>query len=486
MRGLMRIVHVASEMFPYVKTGGLADVVGALAQELARKGHEVTVFLPGYRKVLEHPEVASGLQRTRRLRIEMGDMFMTGDVRVFSPQPNLTINLICREEFFDRRNPYGNGERDYEDNHHRFIFFCKAVVEVMRLGNIDADIVHGHDWQAGLLPLLLRAAEQRHRVNLAMHTVHTIHNIAFQGLFPMKSFYRTNLPEELMGIDGVEYYGQASMMKAGILFADRVTTVSPRYAEEIQTAEFGCGLDGVVQLRADDLEGMINGIDTATWNPATDALLPGNYSSDNLGGKKLCRADLLKAAGFDPRFSGPIFGMVCRLTEQKGVQLVLANRAFFEAENVRLVVLGGGDTLLEDGMRELATALPGKVYFKNVLDEKFSHLVEAGSDFFIMPSLFEPCGLNQMYSQVYGTVPLATRVGGLLDTVVDLDDAPEGGTGILMEPTAAGLQVGLGRALALFASKADYAKVQANGMRRDFSWGKAAAAYDAFYEALVD
>ncbi|WP_221032528.1 glycogen synthase GlgA [Actomonas aquatica] len=480
----MKIVHVASEMFPYVKTGGLADVVGSLARALARKNHEVTVFLPGYRSVLEHPEVEPLLRRTRRLRIEMGDMFMTGDVRVFSPAPNLTVHLICREEFFDRKAPYGNGERDYEDNHHRFIFFCKAVVEVMRLTNLDADVVHGHDWQTGLLPLLLRATEQRHRVNLAMHTVHTIHNLAFQGLFPMKSFYRTNLPTELMGIDGVEYYGQASMMKAGILFADRITTVSPQYAEEIQTSDYGCGLDGVVQLRADDLLGILNGIDTDTWNPATDALLPGNFSAADLGGRKLCRSELLKKAGFDPRFSGPVFGMVCRLTEQKGVQLLLANRAFFERENVRLIVLGSGDGLLEEGMQELADALPDKVYFRKVLDEKFSHLVEAGSDFFVMPSLFEPCGLNQMYSQAYGAVPIVTRVGGLIDTVTDIDDEPADGTGILIEPTAAGLAGGLERALDLRMDRAAYDAVQQRGMGRDFSWEKAAEVYDAFYEEL--
>lgn len=481
----MKIVHVASEMFPYVKTGGLADVVGALSEELARKNHEVTVFLPGYRSVLEHPTVSPLLRRTRRLRIEMGDMFMTGDVREFSPQPNLTVQLICREEFFDRRAPYGNGERDYEDNHHRFIFFCKAVVEVMRLSDLDADIVHGHDWQAGLLPLLLRAAEQRHRSNLAMQTIHTIHNIAFQGLFPLKSFYRTNLPDELMGIDGLEYYGQASMMKGGILFADRVTTVSPQYAEEIQTSEFGCGLDGVVQLRADDLTGMINGIDQRIWNPATDPLIPGNYSVGNMGGKKLCRAELLKGAGFDPRFSGAVFGMVCRMTEQKGVQLLLENRAWIEANNVKVIVLGSGERALEEGMLELMEASPNKVFFRKLLDEKFSHLVEAGSDFFVMPSLFEPCGLNQMYSQVYGTIPIVTRVGGLLDTVVDIDENPADGTGILVEPTAADLLVGLQRALALFGDSAGYAVVQRRGMERDFGWESAARAYDAFYEELL-
>ncbi|HTQ29801.1 MAG TPA: glycogen/starch synthase, partial [Opitutaceae bacterium] len=233
----MKIVHVASEMFPYVKTGGLADAVGSMTATLADYGHEVAVFLPGYRAALEHSQ-ALRAERRARLRIEMGDVFYTGDVRAFSPRKNLTIYFICREEFFDRRGLYGNGERDYEDNHHRFIFFCKGVVETLRLTELHADIVHSHDWQGALLPLLLRYAERRHGGTLALKTVFTIHNIAFQGLFPMRSFYRTNLPDELAGIDGVEFYGQLSMMKGGILFADRVTTVSPHYAQEIQTPEF--------------------------------------------------------------------------------------------------------------------------------------------------------------------------------------------------------------------------------------------------------
>ncbi len=481
----MKIVHVASEMFPYVKTGGLADVVGALARELARNGHEVTVFLPGYRSVLEHPEVAPQLRHARRLRIEMGDTFMTGDWREFSPAPRLRVCLVCREEFFDRKLPYGNGERDYEDNHQRFIFFCKAAIEIMRLAEIDADVVQGHDWQAGLVPLLLRVAENRSGSNLAGHTVHTVHNIAFQGLFPMSAFPLTNLPAELTGIDGVEFYGQAGMMKAGLMFADRITTVSPRYASEIQTPEFGCGLDGVMQMRADDLIGIVNGIDTTVWNPATDALLPGNYSAADLGGKKLCRARLLGDVGFDSRFTGAVFGMVCRLTEQKGVQLVLANRDFFARENVKLIVLGAGDAQLEQQMRALAAELPDKVAYRAVLDEKFSHLVEAGSDFFLMPSLFEPCGLNQMYSQIYGTVPIATRVGGLLDTVVDIDAEAADGTGILVDATAEGLAAGLHRALALREDRSQFAAVQARGMARDFSWERAARAYDAFYDDLV-
>ena len=415
----------------------------------------------------------------------MGDSFKSGDLWSFSPQANLTVNLICRDEYYDRKFPYGNGERDYDDNHHRFIFFGKGVVEVMRSLDMDVDILHGHDWQAGLVPLFLRAAEDRYSTNLAIRTVHTIHNIAFQGLFPMRSFYRTNLPEELMGIDGVEYFGQVSSMKAGILFADRVTTVSPQYAQEIQTAEFGCGLEGVIQTRVEDLIGLINGIDTAVWNPATDPQIPAPYTAADLAGKQLCRAELLKTHGFDPQFKGPIFGMVCRLTEQKGVQLVLENQAFFEREAVKLIILGGGSPELEARVQRLAKALPDRVAHSAVLNEKLSHLVEAGSDFFLMPSLFEPCGLNQMYSQAYGTVPVVTKVGGLVNTVVDFEESPEYGTGIMIEPDAAGVGAGIDRAFALYQDTKTYQKVQRRGMLTDFSWDRAALAYEEFYASEV-
>jgi starch synthase len=284
--------------------------------------------------------------------------------------------------------------------------------------------VHCHDWQAALLPLLLREAERRHGVTLALKTIFTIHNIAYQGLFPAKTFARTNLPDELYHIDGLEYYSQINLMKGGILFADRVTTVSPRYAREIQTPEFGCGLDGVIQTRADDLVGLLNGVDNSVWNPAIDPLLPARYSPVNMAGKQVGRAELLKRFGLSPEFKGPIFGMVCRMTEQKGIQFVLANRDFFAAHDVRLLVLGSGDKRLEEEMQELAAALPQKVALSAKHDEALSHLVEAGSDFFLMPSVFEPCGLNQMYSQVYGTVPIVSRVGGLVDTVIDADANP--------------------------------------------------------------
>ncbi len=431
----MRIVQAASELFPYVKTGGLADAVGALASALADKGHEVSVFIPGYRGVLEHPEAAKA-ERKLQLKIELGDQVVSGEVRAFSPRAGLTIYLICRDEFFDRRNPYGTGERDYEDNADRYIFFCRAVVETMRLADLQADIAHGHDWQAALLPLFLRDAERRHGQTLAMKTVFTIHNIAYQGLFPAATFARTSLPEEFNAMDGLEYYGQINLMKGGILFADRVTTVSPRYAQEIQTPEFGAGLEGVVQTRAEDIAGILNGVDTAIWNPAIDSLLPARYTAADLAGKQACRAALLKRCGLDGRFTGPVFGMICRLVEQKGVDLVLANKDFFLKENCRLVVLGAGSKRLEGELRDLAAQAPKRISLSARLDEAMSHLIEAGSDFFIMPSLFEPCGLNQMYSQIYGTVPIVSRVGGLMDTVTDADERPADGTGLMCAPTA--------------------------------------------------
>lgn len=480
----MKIVHAASELFPYVKTGGLADAVASLAGTLADKGHEVSVFLPGYRAAVEHRDAAKA-ERKLRLKVEMGDQFLTGEVRVFSPRPNLQVYLVCREEFFDRKNPYGNGERDYEDNADRFIFFCKGVVETLRLLDLQADVVHSHDWQGALLPLLIRDAERKHGVTLAVKTVFTIHNIAYQGLFPRSVFARTNLPEDLNHMDGLEYYEQTNLLKGGIMFADRVTTVSPQYAKEIQTPEFGNGLDGVVQTREHDIVGLLNGVDMAVWNPATDELLPARYSMANLTGKQACRAELLRRAGFTAGFEGAIYGVVCRFTEQKGLDLLLANQEFFLAENRRLIVLGAGEKRYEDAVRALVSRAPGQVYLSAKLDEAMSHLIEAGSDFFVMPSLFEPCGLNQMYSQVYGTIPIVSRVGGLIDTVTDADEVADAGTGLMCAPTAESLGDALQRSAKLFADKPRYAAVQRRGMLRDFSWHIAAEGYERLYQDSV-
>jgi starch synthase len=271
-------------------------------------------------------------------------------------------------------------------------------------------------------------------------------------------------------------------MKGGIMFADRVTTVSPRYAREIQTAEFGCGLEGVIQTRADDLVGILNGVDTSIWNPAIDPMLPARYSAVNLAGKAQCRAALLRRFNLSPDFKGPIFGMVCRFAEQKGIDFVLANRDFFSLRDVRLIVLGSGDKRLEREMEALATAMPQKVALSGIQDEALSHLIEAGSDFFLMPSVFEPCGLNQMYSQAYGTVPVVSRVGGLVDTVTDADEFPSAGTGLVCDPNSASLGEALQRALALYSDRGRMNAVQQRGMARDFGWKVVAQRYERLYQ----
>lgn len=480
----MRIAHAVSELFPYLKTGGLADMVSALTGALVDRGHEIALFMPGYRSVFEGPHVKSA-RLTHRLKIEMGDVYLAGDVYTIKPRAGLTLHLICREEYFDRKLPYWTGERDYDDNDARFIFFQKATAELLRLTDFKADIVHCHDWQTGMLPLFLRDMEGRYGVTLALKTVFTIHNIAYQGIFSRKSFALTNLPEDLLSIDGLEYYDQMCMMKAGIVFADLVTTVSPQYAKEIQTPEFGNGMDGVIATRLADLHGIINGIDTAVWNPAVDASLPSRYSLGNMAGKAICRTKLLQKLGWKDKFTGPVFGMVCRFTEGKGLDLLLGAVDFFANEDCRLIVLGGGERKYEEAMRGLAAGHPEKIAICVKQDEAMSHLVEAGADFFLMPSLFEPCGLNQMYSQAYGTVPLVSRVGGLVDTVIDVDQSPETGTGIMFEPVQEAFNEGLLRALVLYADKSRYEGAQRRGMSRDFSWNTAVAKYEQLYTNVL-
>ena len=474
----MKIIHVAAEFYPYAKTGGLADVVGSLSTKLADNGHEVSVFLPGYRMVFEHPDTLLPMYHVTL----NGD---GGEVRIFSPRKNLTVFLICNAKYFDRNGIYGDDGYDFEDNHKRYMFFIKAVLEAMRYLKLHADIVHCHDWQTALLPMLLRDAEIRYEVMLAKKTILTIHNIAFQGKFPIQSFNRMSLFDNVLGLGDFEINGQINMLKSGILFADQVTTVSPQYAKEIQSPVFGCGLESAFAMRIGKLVGLLNGIDTSVWNPSTDDQLPANYSADDLSGKYACRKELLNRFSFDPEFKGPVYGMVCRLTEQKGIDFILSNKDFFLGES-RLIILGSGEQRYEDALHQLTEIAPDKIHFCKCFAESLSHLVEAGSDFFLMPSLFEPCGLNQMYSQVYGTVPLVSQVGGLIDTVIDIDKSPEEGTGITFLPTVTDFRNGLDRAVKLFAEKSLLSAVQKRGMLKDFGWTKAVMDYEMLYQKSLE
>ena len=475
----MKIVHAASEMYPYLKTGGLADVTGALCKSLSRFGHDISFFIPGYRKIMESP-VFSKAKLKVVLQVELGDEFLRGEVYAVPIGKRQTLYIIRRDEFFDRSNPYGSDNRDYSDNDRRFIWFCKAIVEAMHVLELKADIFHCHDWQTGLAPLFLRIAEQEHGISLALKTFFSIHNLAFQGLFPSGSFRFTNLPDEFNELDGIEFYEQISMIKGGIFFADKILTVSPNYAKEILTPDFGSGMEGVLTVREDDLVGITNGIDYDVWNPETDAFLPTNYSSKNFAGKKVCRKKLLDTVGLSDT-EKPVYGIVCRLTEQKGLDFLLKQMSFFVENDCRLVVLGMGDPFYERALKRWAKSHPKIIGVCMVLDEGLSHLVEAGSDFYLMPSIFEPCGLNQMYSQRYGTPPLASDVGGLHDTVVDIRKNEEAGTGLLFQPELEEFDKALNYSLELFSSNDTMEKIRRNGMLKDFSWKKMVKEYENLY-----
>lgn len=479
----MKIVHAASEMFPFVKTGGLADVCGSLFKSLASVGHELSFFLPGYRKIIES-EAFKNARLKRVLQVELGDQFLRGELWALPLGKRQTLYIIRRDEFFDRTNLYGTRERDYDDNDRRYIYFCKAIVQAMRLLDVKADVLHCHDWQTGLLPLFLRIEEQATGKSLALKTFFSIHNLAFQGIFPRASFDLTNLPDSFNAIDGLEFYEQMSMIKGGIFFADKIVTVSPNYAREILTSQYGCGLEGALKVRRDDLVGIANGIDTDVWNANKDPYLPFHYSPSNLEGKRKCQDALLEKMGLK-RGSGPVYGMVCRLTEQKGLDLLLRRLSFFVKNDCRLVVLGTGEVRYEKALKRWVKAHPDHIAVCMALDEAMSHLVEAGSDFFVMPSIFEPCGLNQMYSQRYGTVPLVSGVGGLKDTVTDLLSDPEDGTGLVFKPTDADFLKALKNSLALFEDKKAFERAIKRGMARDFSWKRVTAAYEALYEASI-
>lgn len=476
----MKIVQAASEFYPYIKTGGLADVTASLSKELAHSGHDVRVFLPGYRSIVDSPEFAKAKQ-VAKLQIEIGQEFLGGEILELKRSKGLTIYLVCRDEYFDRKFVYGPPERDYDDNERRFVFFSKAIVEAMHLLDLKVDILHCHDWQTGLVPLFMRLEEQKTGNSYAMKTFFTIHNISFQGLFPQASFRFTNLPKEFLSLDGVEFFGQISFLKAGISFADTITTVSPTYAQEILNPDFGYGMDGLLRSREEDLQGICNGIDIDEWNPKSDPFLPVNYTRSKIAGKASCRQALLEEFGLSAPDSKPVYGIVCRLTPQKGVDLLLGQLKFFIKNDCRLVVLGKGSEVLKKALHKAAKDHPKHLSVRTEMNEKLAHLIEAGSDFFLLPSIFEPCGLNQMYSQRYGTIPLASKVGGLKDTVVCYHDDPEHSTGVSFEPNAVGLKQALEVSLELYSNSKFYKQMQHRAMAVDFSWKKAAKQYEDVY-----
>ncbi|MDD8046809.1 MAG: glycogen synthase GlgA [Verrucomicrobiota bacterium] len=478
----MQIWMAASEMAPYAKTGGLADVLADLPAALAGAGAEVTCVLPFYRAIWEKIEVEDlGMD----LSIELGDRQVRARILQGKADDGVRLFFIRRDEYFDRSSLYGTTRGDYDDNSERFIFFSKAACQLPRLLNQRPDIFHAHDWQTALVPLFIKLEKQVSGFFSGTGTVFTIHNLAYQGTFWGLDFPMMNLPDEFYSPAGLEFYGNINLMKAGILFADRLTTVSPTYAQEIQTQESGCGLHEVIRSRARDLHGILNGVNRQKWDPAVDPLIPAQYSVNDLSGKWTCRKALLEEMGLgaDPKRKLPILGWVGRLAEQKGLDILLPAMDSIVDLPVRVVFLGSGDERYEQELRELEKRYPGSVAVRIGYDNRLAHLIEAGADLFLMPSRFEPCGLNQLYSLVYGTVPIVRSTGGLADTVRDWDG--RSGNGFRFNGyDSPGLLEAVGRAVAAFHAPGEWARIQAEGMKEDHSWDRVAARYMEVYGGI--
>jgi starch synthase len=473
---------VASEALPFSKTGGLADVLGALPPALARLGWGVTVVTPRYRGV----EVDSSREQ---LSISIGAHRF--DVGLFEETraDGVRALLVDVPELFDREGLYHVGHVDYSDNARRFALLARAALEWAAHRGAPVDVVHAHDWQAGLAPVYLRTLYGAHPTLADTASVFTIHNLAYQGLFEPDWLPRLDLPWDLFSIDRLEYWGRISFLKGGINDSTLVTTVSRTYAKEIQTREFGCGFEGILQHRADDLVGILNGIDVEAWNPIRDPYLPSPFDASDLSGKRAAKAAVLVRFGLtadEATIDRPLIGMVSRMVDQKGLELIAANAAHLPELDASFVVLGTGERRYQDLWRDLARQRPDRIGVHIGFDEGLAHLVEGGADLFLMPSRFEPCGLNQMYSLRYGTVPIVRAVGGLADTVVNWTPRRRHATGIVFENyTPEALLDALNRALSLYRRPDEWRAMQVTGMRRDHSWDHSAREYVKVYDRAI-
>ena len=484
----MTIVYATSEVAPYSKSGGLADVSAALPHELAKLGHQVLVFTPYYRCVrkLEPKarQIAQGF-------VPVGSESIGWTLHAASTNSNAKdkaqIYFIGCDPYFDRDGLYGTSKGDYDDSAQRYVLFCRACLAAVQALALSVDVWHCHDWQTALIPIYLKTIFAKHPLLSGAATVFTIHNMGYQGLFWHWDWPVLNLPWKHYNWKEMEFHGKMNLLKGALIHSDALTTVSPTYAREIQTAEFGFGLEGVLQDRAADLTGIVNGIDEKDWNPATDALLPVAYMASDLEGKAKCRTALRKRLGL-PLDGSAVVGMIARLFEQKGFDLVAQAMDDLVRRDIQLVILGTGREEFHRLLETVQIAHPEKVAVAFAFDNELAHLIEAGSDMYLMPSRYEPCGLNQLYSLKYGTPPVVHRVGGLADTVVDA--TPEA----IAAKTATGFQfdvyspqdmlAALDRALLVFKqAPATWSDIQRTGMEQDWTWSVSAKKYIDVFKA---
>lgn len=478
----MKIAMIASEASPFAKTGGLADVLGTLSLALEQLGHQVTLILPAYRSALQR---GFSLEETQlNFSVPVSDRQEPVTVLRTTLGKGLTVYLIRADKYFDREFLYGTATADYPDNAERFVFFNRAALEILQAQPVD--IVHAHDWQAALTLVFLKTQTARYQALAAAKTVITIHNLAFQGQFGQLDWPLLNLESSFFTPQYLEFYNHINFLKGALVFADKITTVSPSYAQEIMTLEQGFGLDGVLRQRAGDVIGILNGIDVDQWNPWTDRQISHHYGEHSLTIKRYCKKTLRQQLGLLDSGDTPIVAMISRLTSQKGFDLVEQSFDRLLQRQVQVVLLGTGEPRYEEFFRAAAARFPGRVAVRIGFDEALAHGIEAGADLFLMPSLYEPCGLNQMFSQRYGTIPIVRAVGGLKDSVEDYHAGHNTGTGLVFNQYDAGAMLAaIDRGLAVYQDKTAWTALRRRAMARDFSWTRSASLYGDLYKTLV-
>lgn len=476
----MKILFATPEAVPFAKTGGLADVSGALPRALAKLGHEVTLVLPKYRQIdaKRFPIASTGVT----VRVPISRKTESAEVYAADLAPNLRALFLRNDAYYDRDQLYGMPAGDFEDNAERFIFFSRAVLEAALDFDLAPEIIHCNDWQTGLVPVYLKTFYAQAPGLAQAASIFTIHNLGYQGLFWHYDMPLTNLGWELFTPQGLEYYGRLNFLKGGIVFADAVTTVSRRYMEEIQTPELGFGLDGVLRDRREDLYGILNGVDYEEWSPSSDRFIKAHYAPHDLGGKKACKADLQKEFGLPVAGEVPVLGAISRLADQKGFDLIVAILEKIIGLGMQFVLLGTGEEKYHLMFRGIQQKYPERAGIRLVFDEALAHKIEAGSDMFLMPSRYEPCGLNQIYSLKYGTVPIVRACGGLDDTIQDFDPERDEGNGFKFHTYAAECLLGaIQRAVRAYQNRETWQRLMVRGMFADFSWDQSARAYLEVY-----
>jgi starch synthase len=475
----MHVAFAASECVPFSKTGGLADVIGALPPALVHLGHKATVFLPRYRQTqLDNPRTV-----IPSITVPFDDRYRFCSVLDGGVRSGVQFYFIEYPPFFDRDALYGTALGDYHDNAERFALFSRAVLEATKILGAP-DVLHCHDWQTALMPILLKTLYDEDPAFATVPCVFTIHNLGYQGLFPPEILPLLMLPWDLFTMSKLEFYGKVNFLKGAIAMADFITTVSRRYSQEIQTAEYGFGLEGVLRARGNTIAGILNAVDYLSWNPETDPHIAAKYSAADMSGKAKCKADLLKEVGMAPDTQLPVVGIVSRFVAQKGFDLVQQVGDRLALEELILIVLGSGQKEYEDMFRRLSKQFPQKVAARVAYDDPLAHKIEAGSDLYLMPSHYEPCGMNQIYSLKYGTVPVVRATGGLDDTVEQFDSRTQKGTGFKFREYSGEVMLDtLRAAIGLYRSdKNAWQTLMRNGMAQDYSWPNSAREYLKVYE----